>query len=882
MTQEQEVIYRLRGEIDPSVQLVYGQAEAYAEAETRERLAGLRERRDALDAELAKVSAGSMDYRRLGNAVDAVDRQIEQVTHTLGESASISREETQSRLAGLRQRRAALAAEQRAVETGSRDYIALGRAIDGVDRQIARVTGQVQTFTQRMDALDRGINSANSQLIEQRAQLESQARATRSGTDEYRRLAQGIAGIDRQLVRSNHTLNAQRRTLVRQLRATQEGTQEYRAFRSELAQVDRQLGQNNAVLRRQTGLLERNNAELRNQSAQLGSIVGILGGARNAALGLAGAAGLGAAVIAMDRLGESATRTLAIADSLALPTDFILQTNRLADLVGRDLDFGDYNEFAIRIGELQNQIFRNELDGGQFQRFQEALAPLGLDIRTISTQDLPALLRGIRQLPEELQAFALDEILGGQFAEVVRQIDTLPEEIRTRFETSAVATRGQLAAARDLRTATGLLRGELGVTALSVGVELLPVLIDGIELFNAFLLGSKELIQDAPLLTAAVGGLSGALLIFAARARIAAISQAALLALSGPSGWAILGASVAAAAAAGIAIDRGLSIQQQRAEEAAQTDYEAEKIALATGEAVRDTNEALIDQFKANSESALRNILPAAECAAREAVADSMDAGAGEPEPMPIFVAVDTGPDSSEQARFGATEPSILRPVIEDVPTIDDISTAVGARLEAARRASLEAQLGLDPGIRTSGTFVPNEYGLDNAELARLGRAQPFVPGNSLPFAQDFARALEGALQDVNLQGFERNNLIRLFTEEQARRGLTPLQAQQERPLIEDQLRSTESAIELFRLIREGETNAANEIRVTIPEALQPTPASNETTSLLREISGKLGAGQERDVRFQQTNTFNGIADADLTQTSQDLEAAARRTMLGV
>ena len=144
----------------------------------------------------------------------------------------------------------------------------------------------------------------------------------------------------------------------------------------------------------------------------------------------------------------------------------------------------------------------------------------------------------------------------------------------------------------------------------------------------------------------------------------------------------------------------------------------------------------------------------------------------------------------------------------------------------------------------------------------------------------------------MNLESFERNNLLTIFAEEQLRRGLTPIETQQERPLIEEQLRSTESAIELYRLIREGEPNAANEVRVTIPEAspmepeptamLQPVAADPETPALLREISAKLGQASP-GVMVEQTNNFNGEVGAEeLTFTSQDLEAAARRAMLGV
>lgn len=569
-----EIILTLKGEVDPSVRGAYNTAQSAAEAETRARLAGLQERRAALVGELQTVSASTTRYGRLGNAIDGVDTQIERVTESLRRQGVQADSYTVSRLSGLRRRRSALSQELQSVERGSAAYIRLGRQIDSIDNKISRLTGETETFTQRMNRLDNALTSIKGSLEQQSAEL---------------------------------TQN--RDAMLAQLRTLDRGSREYDQLRRAIGRADRQL--------------EELNQSIREQNSLTSTLVRNMRGAQGAAAAFAGALGVGAGVAALDRLGESATRTLAVVDSLGLPPEFVQQIERMAQFVGRDLDFGDFNEFSIRVGELQNQLSRGELDGGSLQRFQEALGPLGLDLRTLSTRDLPTLLEGIRTLPREVQAFALDEILGGQFAEVVRQIDTLPPEIRDRFQQSTVSTREQLEAARELRAEMSVLRGELGIAALTLGTELVPVLTSGLELTTALVVGVRDLAETSPHLVIAIGGLSAALAIFAARAKIAAVSQAALLALSGPAGLATLAAGAAVAVGAGIAINRGLSIQSQRAEEEAQAAIQAD----ATAEAVRSSVAPLVDQFKANSENTLRNILPAAECAAREVVNSAVGEG---------------------------------------------------------------------------------------------------------------------------------------------------------------------------------------------------------------------------------------------------------------
>lgn len=365
------------------------------------------------------------------------------------------------------------------------------------------------------------------------------------------------------------------------------------------------------------------------------------------AAGVAGAAGVGGLFLAIDEFGSAATRVQTISDSLGIPVEFVQQIERLGNFIERDLDFGDYNEFGIRVGEIQNQIARGELEGGAFQRFQEALAPLGLDIRTIGTRDLPVLLDGIRTLPEELQAFALDEILGGQLAEAIRQIDALPPELRQRFEQSTVATEEQLIAARNLRAEMAFLRAEAGAVGIALLTDLVDPMTDVVELGQAFAIGFRDIREESPLLVAAIGAISAALVIYSTRAKIAAISQAALLALSGPAGIATLAAGAVALGAAGIAINRGLSIQQQRAEEEAQASIAADQISTATGEAVlqgsamafRAGSGTIADAVEGVRDDTLRAITPSVDCLDDRVnqIVDALADLTAEEEPTPVI-----------------------------------------------------------------------------------------------------------------------------------------------------------------------------------------------------------------------------------------------------
>ena len=346
-------------------------------------------------------------------------------------------------------------------------------------------------------------------------------------------------------------VRSEQRQLTRELRGVERGSDAYRDLERRIEDAKREAQRLTSEMEEQ----QRQWGRLTGRADQFGQV------ARASMAGVAVAAG--ALILTVNQVGERMTQALAITDETGLAIEDIQRLQNALQAVGRDLDANDLQEFAVRIGDAQQQM--TEGVGPVF----EALTRLGLPIRELGAKDLPLVIERLQQIPDAAtRAFEADEILGGQLAESLRFYWALPDDVREGLEEVRVLTRAEaeeLARAGAAAKAAGQELQQLGVAAVA---GLLPALEGILEVVQPIVRGLGEfasanpaLVQSLAALGSAVAGITTVLWAFNA-------AKAAALALSGPQGWAILGAAAGLLAVGGIAYGIGRGAAREREAEA--------------------------------------------------------------------------------------------------------------------------------------------------------------------------------------------------------------------------------------------------------------------------------------------------------------------------
>ena len=342
-------------------------------------------------------------------------------------------------------------------------------------------------------------------------------------------------------------VRARQRELTRELRGVERGSVAYRELEQQIEDAKREA--------------KRLTDEIEEQQRQWGRLTGRAdryGQTARASLAAVGVAA-GALIFTVNEMGERMGQALAITGETGLAIEEVQRLQNALSLVGRDLDANDLQEFAVRIGDAQQQM--TEGVGPVF----EALTRLGLPIRDLGAKDLPLVLERLQQIPDAAtRAFEADEILGGQLAESFRFYWALPDDVRAQMEDASVLTERQaeelLRAAAAAKTMGTELRyvGVTAAAALQPALEgMLDVLTPIVQAVGDFAAANPFLVQSLAALGAGIATITTILWAYNA-------AKAAALALSGPQGWLILGVAAGLLSAGGIAFAVGRQRQREQ------------------------------------------------------------------------------------------------------------------------------------------------------------------------------------------------------------------------------------------------------------------------------------------------------------------------------
>ena len=510
-------------------------------------------------------------------------------------------------------------------------------------------------------------------------------------------LPRAFGSVSREIEDTNRRISetrAEQEKLNRELRGARRGTEEYDRLQGE---VERARGE----MSRLTGALDRQQESwttLNRRSTQFRN-------ATLAGIGVLGAAA-GGLLLQVDRLGESSAQILAIANSTGLAVEEVQRLQRVVGLTGFDLDIGDFNEISIRLGEIRQEA--------EDTNASKALEAIGLSARTVSTRDLPEIIRKLQEVDDvQRRAFLADEILGGTFAERVIPALDIPQEQLDRLNRVPTLTREQAEQFRNAKVELEAFKQQFGQTAATVGSAFLPQITAALMAVEPLVAGFAAFAQDNPGVLVAIAAIGAATVTLTGILWAANAARAVGAALTPGVGWAALAA--AAVIGGGVAALGASAVSRGRAALAEGSEQQGNLtsgIQTAAREGTMEGSLAAAEELKNFNTRTLDNILPRIEC-----LEGNRPPAGGVPVPGPSANPLGLTPE--ELVRLSV---AIGRPGSPGTHRINQGANAIQTDRELGaveRRLGLGGQDFVNAGFRPSGDLNPFDAA-DRRDLLQL------------------------------------------------------------------------------------------------------------------------------------------------------------------
>lgn len=341
---------------------------------------------------------------------------------------------------------------------------------------------------------------------------------------------------------------------------------------------------------------------------------------------------VGGIALAVDRLGEASAQILAISRLTGLAVEDVQNIQARANLIGQDLDIGDFTEISNRLGEIREEARRGE---EATIGARAALESLGFNPEQIVARDIPAILDALRQVEDQARrAFLGDEIFSSGFERIAPSLN-LPPELERRLDNTRRLSEDNLRAFEEWRAESQALTASLTAAGASLLVDFLGPAADALDTVTQLVEGFAFLVEQNPALLYAIGATGAAMLLFAKRQAIANTALAIANALQGPRGW----VNLAVAAGVGLAVG-GVAIASIRAGQDLRDErQQAQVLGDATRQGAEEGTSKVAEEFQRQQQENLRAITPAVECNDRN-IRDLQDA-VETPEPRPAPTAAD-------------------------------------------------------------------------------------------------------------------------------------------------------------------------------------------------------------------------------------------------
>ena len=395
------------------------------------------------------------------------------------------------------------------------------------------------------------------------------------------------------------------------------------------------------------------------------SIDGLSGGLGRLGTSVAGLAGIGGTIFLADQLGEEAAQILAAAEQTELTVETIQELRNRAALINQDLDFGDFQEIANRIGEIRQEAIRNINDAdfeGATIGARESLEDLGLAAEEVTQRDIPAILDALSEIDDRAtRAFLGDEIFSTFFERIAPSLN-LPPDLERRLENTNTLGRETLEQFRANRIELMALGRDFQITGATVLSDFIgPMMTASMTLRNT-VVGFNDIVDTNPALVAALGAAGVATLALAHRTSILNTALAVRAALSGPAGIASLAVAAGIVGFSIYSANRGAQIQE---EDNALEDI-TERQRDATFEGVRAGANEIADEVSRVRDDTLRAITPGLDCL-DDRLNQVVDAVVGEEEPTPT-------PPARPEVAFGEQGIEILQ---QEAAAVRDINPLI-------------------------------------------------------------------------------------------------------------------------------------------------------------------------------------------------------------
>ena len=448
--------------------------------------------------------------------------------------------------------------------------------------------------------------------------------------------------------------------------------------------------------------------DARDATSEVDNLVGGLGRIGPAAAGIGvGAAGLGGALLVADRLGEESARILAIHEQTGITLDTIQELDARAGLTGENVDIGEYQEIANRIGEIRREAIRN-IDDADFEGAtigaREALEDLGFNAEEVTQRDVPLILEALSQIEDRAdRAFLGDEIFS-TFFERIGSSYNLPPELEESLTNASKLSRETLEEFRANRIELQALGKDAQVTGALLLSGFVSPATTMLGTVRDITVGLNDIIDTNPLLIAAIAAAGVATVGFAAKTQILNAALAIRAALSGPAGWASL---AVAAGVAGLAIYSASRGSQIRTED--QGVEEIQKAArVGSEEGVTKGADNIATAVEGIRDDTLRAITPAIDC-----LNDRIDP---DPNPDPIDPSIVDNP-------FPALRQAEARRILLEQGAASEIFNQSqllesGNREAAIREARLSGLVGPD---------IPDDLAIRQIEVNRYIQQNPGI-----------------------------------------------------------------------------------------------------------------------------------------------------------
>ena len=529
--------------------------------------------------------------------------------------------------------------------------------------------------------------------------------------------------------------------LQRELRQTAQGTQAYDQLESQIRETRQETDRLTDELGRQQQAFD----QINRRREQFGRI------ARTGALAIAGAtAGL---ILYAENAGRSAQRLLDLERQTGITTDQLQRLQQQTKATGQELNPDQLLQFSRRLGQIQQEsilaadgVKNLGASGESLLPASLALRTLGLDATQVSTQDLPLIIERLGQIEDiSLRTALANDLLGRQLGASALSITELSEEARASIDQQLISSHEQLEAYAATRIEIQKFKNDLGEVTAAIGQAFLPALRAGfdalapfVQAFATFAEANPQVLIAIAATGAAVVGITGA--IWALNTALAVRA-----ALSGPAGWAALGAAAAVGlSVGGLGAAAAANLNREQANIERLQEESIQGTAMATEEgAFRGTREAarLTAEETGNT---LRNILPTCpEEGVADAIREGMAEGAREAAPPVVDLRQEV------DAPTGNVRPSTPVSELAEILTGDN---------QAAQRFRGEV-----PGERprdpfTNPDFAEFDIGIDQ-EIRRLRGLTNQYTGSVREVIRDLANELESTQLDLELDPLDRGAL---------------------------------------------------------------------------------------------------------------------------